>query len=276
MFPRPTRPFRRKSLPSLVGNRLKCRIVVKIASYGTWTSPIDAEDVASAGGGPNWLDMHGAEAWWTEGLPDEGGRLELRRHRDGVDTSRCWAAPWNVRNRLHEYGGRPFAVIDTAGGTRVAFTNWADQRVYLTNPDDDRRPGPADPGPGTRPHGLRYGDLVAGPGGTEVWCVRETVTGELPTDIRRDLVAIPLDGSAAGARTLAASHHFLTAPKPSPDGRHVGLAGLEPPGDAVGRHRTVRRRGHRRRASARTGCSPVARPRRCARSNGTRRTRCWR
>lgn len=76
--------------------------MVKIASYGTWTSPIDATDVASAGGGPNWLDMHGTEVWWTERLPEEGGRLELRRHRPGVGTDSLLGAPWNVRNRVHE------------------------------------------------------------------------------------------------------------------------------------------------------------------------------
>ena len=225
--------------------------MVKIASYGTWTSPIDAQDVASGGGGPNWSDMHGTEVWWTEGLPEEGGRLELHRRRDGVTTS-VLGGSWNVRNRMHEYGGRPFAVIDTADGVRAAFTNWADQRVYLANPDDDTDPVPLTPQP-ARSHGLRYGDLVAGPAGTEVWCVRETVTGELPTDIRRDLVAIPLDGSGA-VRSLGASHHFMTGPKPSPDGRHAAWLGWNHPampwdgtelcvaeitGDGLGAHRVL-------------------------------------
>lgn len=204
--------------------------MVKIASYGTWTSPIDAQDVASAGAGPSWLDTHGAEVWWAQSRPDEDGRLELCRHRPGVGTESVLGAPWNVRNRHHEYGGRPFVVIDTADGLRVAFTNWDDQRVYVTDPDDADHaaaPTPLTPEPQRR-HGLRYGDLIANPQGTEVWCVRETVTGELPTDIRRDLVAIPLDGSGA-VRTLAASHHFLTAPKPSPDGRHVAWLGWNHP-----------------------------------------------
>ena len=206
--------------------------MVKIASYGTWTSPIGAQDVAATGGGPNWLDVHGAQVWWTEARPEEGGRLALCRHQPGTGTSSVLALPWNVRNRLHEYGGRPFAVIDTTGGTRVAFTNWADQRVYLADPDGQTAPVPLSPQPQRR-HGWRYGDLQAAPDGAAVWCVRETVTGDLPTDIRRDLVAIPLDGSAAAdaaqVRSLAASHHFLTGPKPSPDGRHVAWLGWNHP-----------------------------------------------
>ncbi len=209
--------------------------MVKIAPYGTWTSPIDAKDVASSGGGPSWLDMHGDEIWWAESLPAEGGRLELCRHRPGRGTDAVLGAPWNVRNRLHEYGGRPFVVI----GAQVAFTHWDDQRIYLATPDGDpdgdtgaTAPVPLTPEPARR-HGWRYGDLVADPDRTALWCVRETVTGDLPTDIRRDLVAVPLDGSAATdparVRVLASSHHFLTAPKPSPDGRHAAWLGWNHP-----------------------------------------------
>lgn len=196
--------------------------VVKIAPYGTWTSPIAAADAAAAGGGLHWVDLHAGSAWWAEGRPAEGGRVALVR--EGRD---LLPPPWNVRNRVHEYGGRPWVVLDTADGTRVAFTNWDDQRVYLFDPDAD----PAAPVPITdapqRHHGVRYADLTAGPGGTEVWCVRETVTGDKRTDVRRDLVAIPLDGSAP--RVLAASHHFMTGPRLSPDGARFAWIGWDHP-----------------------------------------------
>ncbi|NUT52815.1 MAG: S9 family peptidase, partial [Saccharothrix sp.] len=135
--------------------------------------------------------------------------------------------PWNARNRVHEYGGRPWVVLDTPEGTRVAFTNWDDQRVHLFDPDDPTpSPVPISPQP-ERHHGHRYADLTAGPGHTEVWCVRETVTGDARTDIRRDLVALPLDGSPP--RVLAASHHFMTGPRLSPDGRHFAWIGWDHP-----------------------------------------------
>ncbi len=208
--------------------------MVKIAPYGTWTSPIDAKDVASSGGGPSWLDMHGDEIWWAESLPAEGGRLELCRHRAGRGTDSVLGAPWNVRNRLHEYGGRPFAVIDVPGRLHPLGRPARLPRHPGRDPDGDSAtaPVPLTPEPARR-HGWRYGDLVAGPDGTELWCVRETVTGDLPTDIRRDLVAVPLDGSAATdparVRVLASSHHFLTAPKPSPDSRHAAWLGWNHP-----------------------------------------------
>ncbi|GGP53794.1 dipeptidyl-peptidase 5 [Saccharothrix coeruleofusca] len=194
--------------------------MVKIAPYGTWTSPVQAADVAAAGGGPQWVDLHRGRLWWAEGRPAEGGRVALVR--DGRD---LLPPPWNLRNRVHEYGGRPWAVLETPEGDRVAFTHWDDQRIYLFDPADPD-PVPITPEPERR-HGYRYADLTAGPGGTEVWCVRETVTGDARTDVRRELVAVPLDGSPA--RVLAASHHFMTGPRLSPDGRHFAWIGWDHP-----------------------------------------------
>ncbi|MGM1061973.1 prolyl oligopeptidase family serine peptidase [Saccharothrix sp. Mg75] len=194
--------------------------MVTIAPYGTWTSPIGAADAAAAGGGPHWVDVHRGVPWWAEGRPAEGGRVALVR--DGHD---LLPPPWNVRNRVHEYGGRPWVVLDTPGGTRVAFTDWDDQRIHVFDPDDPRpEPLTAEP---ERRHGLRYADLTPGPGHTEVWCVRETVTGDARTDVRRELVAVPLDGSPV--RVLAAGHRFMTGPRVSPDGRHLAWIGWDHP-----------------------------------------------
>jgi dipeptidyl aminopeptidase/acylaminoacyl peptidase len=202
--------------------------VVKIAPYGTWTSPIGVGDVAAFGGGPRWAALAGGHAWWAEARPAEGGRLALCRAVPGEPAREVLGAPWNARNRVHEYGGTPWALI----GNQLVFTHWDDQRWYGVDPDAGGEPTPLTPAPERR-HGLRYADAAASPDGRELWCVRETVTGDLPTDIRRDLVAIPVDGSAAddpaAIRTLGASHHFLTGPKPSPDGRRVAWLGWNHP-----------------------------------------------
>ena len=55
--------------------------MVKIAPYGTWTSPIGVADVAAFGGGPRWTGLAGGQAWWAEARPAEGGRLALCRAR---------------------------------------------------------------------------------------------------------------------------------------------------------------------------------------------------
>ncbi|MGW5723077.1 prolyl oligopeptidase family serine peptidase [Amycolatopsis sp. NPDC003865] len=189
----------------------------RISPYGTWSSPITAAEVAASGGGPQWLDVVSGEVWWAEARPGEQGRVALvKAGADGPQD--VLPAPWNVRNRLHEYGGRPWVV---AGGV-VVFTHWADQRVYAVG---ETGVVPVTPEP-AQPQGVRYGDLVAGRPG-EVWAVRERGTGPRPTDVARELVAIALDGG--GERVLAASHHFLTAPKLAPDGRHAAWFGWDHP-----------------------------------------------
>ncbi|RJQ79405.1 S9 family peptidase [Pseudonocardiaceae bacterium YIM PH 21723] len=201
--------------------------MVKISPYGTWASPITSDLVSGAVGRPQWVDSAAGDLWWAESRPTEGGRAALMRQSPDGTTTQVLDAPWNVRNRLHEYGSTPFVVLS---GEAVAFTNWSDQRVYLVTPG--QQPRPLSPQPEIE-HGYRYGDLVAGPDATQVWCVRETVTGPLRTDIRRDLVALPADGSAAddpgAVVVLGASHHFMTTPKPSPDGQHVAWIGWDHP-----------------------------------------------
>ncbi|TCO60563.1 alpha/beta hydrolase family protein [Actinocrispum wychmicini] len=191
---------------------------MKVAPYGTWTSPISAADVAGVVGAPDWVELHGGHVWWTRSRPEEGGRVSLFRLVDG-EVQDVLPGDWNVRNRVHEYGGRPWAPV----GDQIVFTHWTDQRVYTVHIGGE--PLPITDVPECE-HGWRYSDLTAGVG-AEVWCVRETVIGDRPTDIERHLVAVPLDGS--GTRVLGATHHFMTAPKPSPDGTHAAWIGWDHP-----------------------------------------------
>ena len=187
--------------------------MVTVMPYGSWPSPITPADVAAADGAPSWVEVHDGEAWWAESRPDEGGRVALLREGRLGEPVEVLGPPWNVRNRVHEYGGRPWTLLPGVGGAPTAvFTNWDDQRMYALAPGGQPRPISPEP---ARPQGYRYAEPVAAPDGGEVWCVRETVTGDAPTDIRRELVALPVSGEAAGdpaaVRVLGASHRFLPA-----------------------------------------------------------------
>lgn len=187
-----------------------------IAPYGSWTSPITAAQAAAVSRGTDWTDFVGDEVWWVEPRPAEGGRYTvLRQTPEGPEE--LLPAPWNARNRVHEYGGKPWVAVDGV----LVFTNWDDQRVYAVR---DGKPEPLTPEPAEK-HGLRYSDLQPGRPG-EVWAVRESTTGPAPTDVSRDLVAITLDGDV---RRLGASHHFMTAPRVSPGGTRAAWIGWEHP-----------------------------------------------
>ncbi|WTP61421.1 prolyl oligopeptidase family serine peptidase [Streptomyces phaeochromogenes] len=208
--------------------------IVQTLAYGSWPSPIDASLAAAHDGHPDFIGFVGDEVWWTEPRPTEAGRRTLVRRRvDGTEES-VLPAPWNVRSRVMEYGGHPWAGAVGDDGPLVVFVNFADQRLYAyepARPDKEPRPlTPVSPVGG----GLRWVDprmhLELG----EVWCVLEEFTGDGPTDVRRVVAAVPLDGSAAqdknAVRELTdGQHRFVTGPRISPDGRRAVWLGWDHP-----------------------------------------------
>ena len=209
--------------------------MVPTGAYGTWPSPIDARLAASHDGRPEFLGMVGDEVWWTAPRPTEGGRRALMRLRaDGVEES-LLPAPWNVRSRVIEYGGHPWAGARRADGRPlVVFVHFPDQRLYLYEPDaPESAPRPLTPLSAVG-GGLRWVDPQLQLERGEVWCVLEEFTGESPTDVRRVIAAVPLDGSAAEDRTAVRElsddrHRFVTGPRLSPDGRHAAWIAWDPP-----------------------------------------------
>ncbi|MFJ2237531.1 prolyl oligopeptidase family serine peptidase [Streptomyces sp. NPDC087859] len=200
-------------------------------AYGAWPSPIDAALAAAHDGHPEFVGFVGDEAWWTEPRPAEGGRRTLVRRRTDGATESVLPAPWNVRSRVIEYGGQPWAGTVVDGEPLVVFVNFADQRLYRYAPDGDPRPlTPVSPVGG----GLRWADPVLLPDRGEVWCVLEEFTGDGPGDVRRVLAAVPLDGSAAQDRDAVreltdARHRFVTGPRISPDGRSAAWLAWDHP-----------------------------------------------
>jgi dipeptidyl aminopeptidase/acylaminoacyl peptidase len=239
------------------------------AAYGAWPSPISAADVAHAQLRLSFPTIHGDDVWWQETRPDEGGRTTIMHRRPDGEVEELLPAPWNARNRVHEYGGRSYLPIPADGGYGVVFANYEDQRLHRFDPSDSK-PRPLTPEAAV-PAGLRYADFVLSPDGTEVWCVCEghvlappPANGAAPAgsgggtgaaggagastgpgassvssapggagggagtgarDIRRAIVAVPLDGSAAdnpaAIRELISGANFYASPTPSPDGGHI-------------------------------------------------------
>ncbi|MEU3602575.1 prolyl oligopeptidase family serine peptidase [Streptomyces sp. NPDC006798] len=198
------------------------------APYGSWPSPVGAALAAAHDGRPEYLGAVGDELWWTAPRPAEGGRRALvRRRTDDGGEETVLPAPWNVRTRVIEYGGRPWAgTTGPDGRTVVVFVHYPDQRLYAYDPGTPgTAPRPLTPLSGTG-EGLRWADPVILPARGEVWCVLEESTGDAPTDVRRTVAAVPLDGSAADDRTAVREltgdrHRFTTGPRLSPDGRRL-------------------------------------------------------
>ena len=135
-------------------------VVLTSLPYGSWPSPISAEDLAVAGvrlGGPRY---DGDDLYWTQSRPAEGGRTALMRERDGVVAE---VAPGvNVRTRVHEYGGGAW---DARDGVIVVSSDPSGQLLRV----DGDEPRPLTP----EGMGWRFADLRVRPELGIVLAVRE-------------------------------------------------------------------------------------------------------
>ncbi|HET8969563.1 MAG TPA: S9 family peptidase, partial [Candidatus Nanopelagicales bacterium] len=196
------------------------------APYGTWPSPITAADLAGNERPVESGCFVGDQFWWSELVPAEQGRYAVRRRAaaEAGDGDLVLPAPWNARTRVHEYGGGAWCVSEDEA---LVFAEFSDQRLYRLDPGSDL-PRPLTPEP-VDPAALRYGELsLVRPG--EVWCVRES---HADGQVSRDLVAVPLDGSAsqdpAAVRSIVGGSHFLAGARLSPDGRTLAWIAWEHP-----------------------------------------------
>ncbi|CAM5722323.1 Acyl-peptide hydrolase OS=Streptomyces fumanus OX=67302 GN=GCM10018772_59300 PE=4 SV=1 [Streptomyces fumanus] len=204
---------------------------MRTLAYGSWPSPIDAALAAAHDGRPEDVGFVGDEVWWTAPRPTEDGRRTLVRRRADGGEEVLLPAPWNVRSRVIEYGGRPWDAAVTADGPLIVFVNFADQRLYRCAPGGEPRPlTPRSPVGG----GLRWAEPRVLVERGEVWCVLEEFTGDGPTDVRRVPAAVPLDGSAAEDRDAVREltperHRFVTGPRLAPGGRRAAWLAWDHP-----------------------------------------------
>jgi dipeptidyl aminopeptidase/acylaminoacyl peptidase len=177
-----------------------------VAPYGTWRSPFTAERIAQGAITLAQPAIAGDDLYWLELRPSEKGRNVLVRRGAGDVTP----AGFNVRTRVHEYGGGDFLIA----GETVYFSNFADQRVH-------RQDGGGAPRPITPAAELRYADYQLDARRGRLICVREDKRLLESREDVNTLVAIDLDGDEAGGRVLVAGNEFYHSPRLSPDGSQL-------------------------------------------------------
>ena len=178
----------------------------RIAPYGSWKSPITSDLIVGGSIGLSQPLMDGADLYWIEMRPTEGGRsVIVKRDALGMVTD-VNPQPFNARTRVHEYGGGDYAVRDGA----VYFANFSDQRLYASI-------GGATPEPITPIADMRYADAVIDKARGRLLCVREdhTVAGREPVNT---LASLSLAGDATTGEVLASGNDFYSSPRLSPDG----------------------------------------------------------
>jgi dipeptidyl aminopeptidase/acylaminoacyl peptidase len=183
----------------------------KIAPYGSWKSPITSELIVAQAVSLTDVRLDGGNIFWLEGRPQEQGRNVIVRAGAAGETPRdLTPAPFNVRTRVHEYGGGAWLVADGA----IVFSNFADGRLYRQS---DGAPQPLTPAPPTPARGWRFADGVIDKPRNRWIGVREDHSGE--GEAVNTIAAVDLQGAGTEpGRVLAQGHDFFSSPRLSPDG----------------------------------------------------------
>lgn len=181
------------------------------APFGSWRSPFRAAEVSAGTIAFGGIQATPAGVYWLEYRPQESGRgVVVRRDPSGA-VQDSTPTGFNVRTRVHEYGGGAFAVWRDV----LVFTNFEDQRLYR----QDRATAPrAITAAASPPAGLRYADMRFTADGRMLVCVEE-VHASAATPVNR-IVVVPSDGSEP-PRPIAQGRDFYSAPRLSPDGRRL-------------------------------------------------------
>mmetsp|Transcript_46259 Transcript_46259/g.145094 ORF Transcript_46259/g.145094 Transcript_46259/m.145094 type:complete len:808 (-) Transcript_46259:108-2531(-) len=181
--------------------------------YGEWESPITSKDITDGTVGLGSPTFDGEELYWLESRPNEGGRQVIVKMEGGqpVDLT---PPSFNVRSRVHEYGGGDFIVNKGV----IYFVNFVDQRIYAQL----AFPG-VDPVPITPEGKFRFSDMVVDERRSRLICVVEdhsregeptNFIGSVKTDVEEGAALTPPE-------VLVDGQDFYASPRLSQDGEQL-------------------------------------------------------
>ncbi|MBZ8181895.1 dipeptidyl-peptidase 5 [Oscillatoria salina] len=184
---------------------------VQVKGFGSWKSPIASDLIVSQTVGLGGVAVDGEDIYWLESRPSEKGRKVLVRQGADGKVADVTPAPFNVRTRVHEYGGGAFLVAE---GT-IYFTNFADQRIYKQNLNQEPQ--------ALTPEGKRrYANAILDKPRNRLICVGEEHQ-EGAKEPENTIVAVDL--TSGKVTNLLRGSDFYSSPRLSPDGTR--LAWLE-------------------------------------------------
>ena len=185
---------------------------MQLAPFGSWKSPITADSIVADSIGLSSIVLDGTDIYWLESRPQEAGRsVVVRRTSDG-QIEDITPSGYNVRNRVHEYGGAAYTVVDG----RVYFSNNADNCLYI---QDLRSEDPQQLRQLTQDKSKRYADLTVDTRNQRLICVQEE-HDSAEFESLNTIVSISLT-QPNDVRILVCGCDFYAAPRLSPDGTKI-------------------------------------------------------
>ena len=179
----------------------------KIAPYGSWRSPITSDLIVAENIGLSDPVLDDA-IYWLEMHPKEGGRMVLVKCTSNADRIDLTPEPFNIRTRVHEYGGGAYIV---SKGT-VYFSNFLDQRIYRQDHGDHPRSI-------TPEAAFRYADYCLDQDRNLLLCIREDHSRK--NNVVNALVKVKCGGDDRGGEVIISGNDFYSSPRLSPDGKRL-------------------------------------------------------
>ncbi|MCB1755329.1 MAG: S9 family peptidase [Gammaproteobacteria bacterium] len=182
---------------------------------GFWSPALSAAQAVAASVEYDQLRVYRQGVFWREFDPQTGRYALYRQTHDG-DTEKLTPPSFNVRNRVHEYGGGDWCLADDA----IFFVNGQDQQIYRQALSQASSPVAFSNQPGSRFADLQYDSRFH-----RLICIRETHQETEPPV--NSLVAVDITSGLVSE--LHAGHDFYSSPALSGDGHQLAFIAWDHP-----------------------------------------------
>ncbi|MGV3466094.1 MAG: S9 family peptidase [Heyndrickxia sp.] len=175
--------------------------------YGSWKSLITSDLIVQGTIPIVDIAFNGQDLYWTEAHPSEAGRNTVMRKSADGKVVELTPAPFNVRTRVHEYGGAPSFIH----GSNLYFSNFADNLLYVRTENNEIKPITTD-------SNHRYADAALDVLRSRLYWVREDHT---KSDIFAETTIVAMDLDGNNERIVVSGNDFYSNPRISPDGDQI-------------------------------------------------------
>jgi dipeptidyl aminopeptidase/acylaminoacyl peptidase len=182
---------------------------MKLAPYGSWQSPITADTIVTGSVGLGAITIDGTDIYWLESRPQEAGRTVIVCRTADGKTADITPPEYNVRSRVHEYGGAAYTVVDR----QVYFSNLSDGCVYAQDPHGEN---PLQVRQITKGTNQRYADFIVDRQRQRLICIQEEHDSD-ELEALNTIVSISLTGSHK-IDVLVGGCDFYASPRLNPSG----------------------------------------------------------
>ena len=175
--------------------------------FGSWQSPITSDLIVSKTISIGSILVERDNIYWLERRPQEQGRSVVVKFTASNKIQDITPQLYNVRSKVHEYGGGAFLVSAEA----VYFSNYSDGRIY-------RQTNSNNPVALTPVSQRRYADIILDSQRNRLICVAEDHSNNQEEAVN---TIVTIDLNTGEVNNLIQGDDFYTSPRLSRDGQQL-------------------------------------------------------